>query len=126
MANSSFTPNGGLAGIYTPILTNVANISASSSYDCQYNQVGSVVSVSGRVDVDPTLAATSTQLGISLPIASNFASINECGGTAFASNVSGQGASMLADITNDRAQMQWVSADITNQAMYFSFVYRVI
>lgn len=113
-------------GTYTPTLTNVANLDASTAYQCQYLRVGATVTVSGRVDVDPTLAATSTQLGISLPVASNFGAIEDCAGVAFASGIAGQGAAILADVANDRAQLQYVSGDVTNQGMYFSFTYQVI
>lgn len=119
--------NGGcLAGVYTPTLTNVANLAASTAYQCQYMRAGSVVTVSGKVDVDPNLAATSTQLGISLPIASAIAAAEDCAGVAFASGIAAQGAAILGDAANGRAQMQWVSGDITNQPMYFIFSYRVI
>lgn len=113
-------------GTYTPTLTNAANLAASTAYECQYIRVGNTVVVSGKVDVDPTLAATATQLGISLPIASNFGAQEDCGGSAFASGIAGQGAAIRADATNDRAEMVWVSGDITNQSMYFTFQYQVI
>lgn len=115
-----------VSGTYTPTLTNVANLDASTAYQCQYIRVGRVVTVSGKVDVDPTLAATSTQLGISLPIVSNLGAAEDCAGCAFASGIAGQGAAILGDATNNRAQMQWVSADVTNQSMYFTFTYEVI
>ncbi len=114
------------SGVYTPTLFNVANVAASTAYQCQYARVGSVVTVSGKVDVDPTLAATSTQVGISLPVASNIGALEDCCGTAFASGIAAQGAAILGDMTNDRAQMQWISSDITNQSMYFHFQYRII
>lgn len=114
------------AGVYTPTLTNVANLDASTAFQAQYLRVGSVVTVSGRVSVDPTLTATSTQLGISLPIASNFGATEDCGGVAAASAIAGQSAAILADTTNDRAQMQWISTDITAQTMTFTFTYRII
>lgn len=114
------------SGTYTPTLTNVANLDSSTAYSCQYLRIGTVVTVSGKVDIDPTLTATSTQLGISLPVASNIANNNECSGTAFASGVAGQGASILGDATNNRAQLQYISGDVTNQSMYFTFTYRII
>lgn len=114
------------SGTYTPTLANVANLAASTAYQCQYLRVGSTVTVSGKVDVDPTLAATSTQLGISLPIASNLGAAEDCAGAAFSSAIAGQGAAILGDATNNRAQMQWLSGDITNQAMYFTFTYEII
>ena len=65
-------------------------------------------------------------VGISLPIASNFAAITQCCGTAFASSIAGQGAAILGDAVNNRAQLQYIAGDVTNQAMYFSFTYRII
>ncbi len=110
---------------YTPILTNSVNVAASTAYSCQYLKVGSVVTVSGQVDVDPT-AAGDTQLGISLPVASNFANANECGGCAAAPGIAGQSAGILADAANNRATLQWTAVDVTNQAWRFSFSYRII
>lgn len=114
------------SGTYTPTLTNVANLDGSTAYDAQYMKVGSTVTVSGKVDVNPTLTVTSTQLGISLPIASALSAAEQCGGTAFAPGIAGQGAAILADATNDRAQMQWVASDVSNQSMYFTFTYKII
>ena len=115
-----------IAGVYTPTLTNVTNLSASTAYQCQYMRVSSVVTVSGKIDIDPILTATSTILGISLPVASNFGAAEDCGGVAHASGIFGQGAAILGDTINNRAQLQFISADVTNQPMYFTFTYRVI
>lgn len=114
------------SGVYTPTLTNVANLDGSTAFECQYLRVGSVVTVSGKVSVDPTTTATSTQLGISLPIASNLGAEEDCAGTAFASAIASQGAAIKADATNNRAQMQWIAGDVTNQLLFFSFTYQVI
>lgn len=114
------------SGTYTPTLTNVANLAASTAYQCQWLRVDNIVSVSGKVDVDPTLAATATQLGISLPVTSNLGAQEDCAGTAFASGIAGQGAAILGDAANNRAEMNWISGDITNQPMYFIFQYEVI
>lgn len=114
------------SGVYTPTLTNVANLDGSTAFECQYMRVSTVVTVSGKVSVNPTTTATSTQLGISLPVASNLGAQEDCAGTAFASAVAGQGASILGDATNNRAQMQWIATDITDQPMYFIFSYQII
>lgn len=124
--DSIINDTGLAAGTYTPTLTNVANLAASTAYECQYLRVGNTVTVSGKVDIDPTLAATSTQLGISLPVASNIGAAEDCSGVAFASGIAGQGAAILGDAANDRAQLQYVSADVSNQAMFFTFTYQVI
>ena len=114
------------SGVYTPTLTNVTNLDGSTAFECQYMRVGSSVTVSGRVSVDPTLTATATELGISIPIASNFAGQGDCGGAAFAIGIAGQGAGIRADLTNDRAEMKWVATDVTDQSMFFIFMYQVI
>lgn len=113
------------SGTYTPALTSVANLDSTTGYSCQYMRVGSVVTVSGRLDANPTATATTT-IGISLPIASNLANANECAGTAFSSEVAGQGAAIFGDSANDRALMQWVAVDITDHPMFFTFTYRII
>lgn len=113
------------SGVYTPTLTNVLNLDASTAYQCQFMRVGTVVTVSGKVDLDPT-AAGSVQLGISLPITSNIGAPEDCGGTAAATGIAGQSAAILGDTTNDRAQLEFIAVDLTNQAMAFSFTYRVI
>lgn len=114
------------SGTYTPTLTNTTNLSASTAYSCQYLRVGSAVTVSGRVDVDP-VATTLTTLGISLPIASNLANPNELAGTgAGDGTVVEAAAGIFADSTNDRATMQWIAGDVTNHSMFFTFTYRII
>jgi len=114
-------------GVYTPTLTNVTNVAASTAYECQWQQVENTVVVSGRVDVDPT-AGAATELGISLPplYPSAFTAVQQCAGTAAAPAVAGQSAAILADVTNSRASMQWVAVDTANRAMYFTFTYRII
>lgn len=110
---------------YTPTLTNVTNLAASTAYQCQYMRVGNTVNVSGRVDIDPT-AAGAVELGITLPVASNFGAIEDCAGVAAASGIAGQAAAIAADTANDRAKLVYVAVDITNQPMYFNFTYQVI
>jgi hypothetical protein len=114
------------SGTYTPTLTNIANLDASTAYQAQYLRVGSVVTVSGRVDIDPTTTATSTQLGISLPVASNLTNIEDLAGTAAATAIANQCAAVVADTANNYARMQWIAGDTTNRAMYYTFTYEVI
>lgn len=111
--------------VYTPTLTNTTNIDASSALQAQYVRIGGVVIVSGRLTVDAT-AAGGAELGISLPIASNFGAVEDCGGVAFANAVAGQGGAILGDVANDRANLVWVAVDTANRAMSYIFMYRVI
>lgn len=112
------------SGTYTPSLTNVSNLDASTTHSCQYLRVGATVTVSGYIEANPT-AGASTQLGISLPIASNLINLGDCAGVAASPGASGVSAAIVADTANNRAEMQWVATDLNNQSMFFSFTYRV-
>ena len=116
------------SGTYTPSLTNTTNVAASTAYECQYMRVGNVVTVSGRINIDPTLTATASEIGISLPIASNFSAITNLGGTgAIATTTTEVSAGgILADTTNDRAQFRFVAGGVTARDYGFTFTYRVI
>lgn len=118
----------GLAsGTYTPTLTNTTNISASTAYECQYMRVGNTVTVSGKVDVDPTSASVATALGISLPVASNLGTAQDLGGVGASVQFVGKSAGIYADTTNDRATMEWINdANVANQSLFFTFTYQVI
>jgi hypothetical protein len=113
-------------GTYTPTLTNTANLSASTAYPCQYMQVGTVVTVSGRVDVDPTTITTLTQLKISLPVSSNFTQSYQCGGCGGAAGTSVEAYGITAAPSDTNALMSWVAVDVTNHQVAFSFTYQVV
>jgi hypothetical protein len=111
------------SGTYTPTLTNTTNIDASTAEAAQYMRVGNVVTVSGRVAIDAT-AAAATVMGVSLPIASNFANLRECGGIVGAAG--GPFGEIRADSTNDRATFAYTATGTANTAYYFTFTYRII
>lgn len=113
------------SGTYTPTLSNTTNLDASTAYTCQYLRVGSVVTVSGKVSIDPT-AAGLVELGITLPIASNFTAQEQLGGSGSFSTIGSRSAAILADTTNDRALLSYVGTDTTNQPLYFTFTYQII
>lgn len=114
------------SGTYTPTLSNTVNVSASVAYACQYMRVGSVVTVSGRIDIDPTSANIDTRITMTLPIASNFtsANLNELGGTAVTLNNTG-GFSILSN-TSDVAEFRGQLSGTANVALSFSFTYLIV
>ena len=127
----SGTPTGTVtSGTYTPTLTNVTNVAASTAYECQYLRVGNVVTVSGTVDIDPTAAAnTATELGISLPIASNFSAVGQLAGNgedSVAASLQSFGAFIKADTANDRASLNFPAEADTNDKWYFIFTYQIL
>lgn len=113
------------SGTYTPTLNNTTNVDASTAYECQYLRIGATVTVSGRVDVDPT-AAAATVLGISLPIASNFGAVEDCAGAGASPEVAGLSVAVRANVANDRAELAWVAVDTADRAFYFTFTYQII
>jgi hypothetical protein len=112
------------SGSYTPGLTNVTNLTASTAHPCQYQRVGNVMLVSGVVDADPT-AAGLVQLGINLPVGSNFTLTSDCGGVAFCGQVAGFGGAIAADAANDRAELSWIAVDVINRSLFFIFMYTI-
>lgn len=113
-------------GSYTPTLTNVTNVAASTAFACTYTKITNTVTVACAFNVDPTAAApTSTELGISLPIASNLTTVpgdlaGVCNPTT---STTERGASVTADVSNDRAAVIWATADSGDHTMYCVFSY---
>jgi hypothetical protein len=109
-------------GSYTPTLTNVTNLDASTAYQCWYFKVGSKVTFWGKVDVDPT-ASAATELGISLPVASGFANPQDLVCTV------GSGFSMAvqitADVANGRAKLSFAAPSTSNFTIYFHGSYHI-
>lgn len=120
-----------VASTYTPTLTSVTNVAASTAYVAQYMRIGTIVFVSGSCDIDPTAAApTATELGVSLPVASNFAALENCSGAGAAPAGGGattaEAIAIVADSTNDRASLQFFATNTGNHRVTFNFMYRII
>lgn len=116
---------GGLSGTWTPTLTSVANIDATTAYQCGYSRVGDRVTFSGKIAIDPTALGTVTRVGISLPIASNFANDYNAAGVANAAAINAS-AGIYADATNHRLMFEFVATDTSNQIWWFVGTYQVI
>ncbi len=114
------------ASTYTPTLTNTTNLDGSTANaSTQYMRLGSVVTVSGRFDIDPT-AAANTVMGISLPVASNLGSNADAGGAAVAVSATTEAFAISGDSGNDRATLQGGATITTNHTVAFIFQYRII
>ena len=114
------------SGTYTPTLTNTTNVAASTAYTCQYMRVGDVVTVSGRVAIDPT-ATGNTELRVSLPIASNLTSAEQCAGTfSMVSALSSGTGGISGNTGSDVAVFNYLATDIANRSFYFSFTYLIL
>lgn len=116
------------SGTYTPTATDIANIGATTTVNgAQWVRVGNVVTVSGSIIVDPTSANTFTQVGLSLPIASNFTSTHQCSGTASSTAYTTiSPAAILGDTTNDRADFWAYPPSSGSSTWVFTFQYVVV
>jgi hypothetical protein len=114
------------SGTYTPTLTNVTNVAASTARLCQWIRVGNVVTVSGQLDIDLTTTLLASEIGMSLPIASALTTAYQLGGTANAVAFQANWA-IQADAANDRAQFKSTGIiDVGNDAYTFHFMYTVL
>lgn len=104
-------------GVYTPTLTNVTNVSASTPNQFTYSRVGNVVTYAGSITVTTSLAAAS-EVDFSLPIASAFSSDNDMNGTGqsktVAVNVINEG-----DAVNDRGECEFTGVSISGTGTIF-------
>jgi len=114
------------SGTYTPTLTNVTNVAASTAKLCQWMRVGNVVTVSGQLDIDLTTTLLASEVGMSLPIPSALTTKFQVGGTA--NSMSSQSIwGIQADLANDRAQFKATGiVPVTNDTYTFIFQYEVL
>jgi len=110
-------------GTYTPTATAVANCTVTAQV-CQYARTGNFVTVSGRVAVDPTATATNTEFRLTLPIASNFTAVEQCGGAGSAGGYI-ETVGIYADTTNDEAYFRCISGTTALHNIFFNFSYLV-
>jgi hypothetical protein len=123
----TFSAGNLLHGTYTPTLTNVSNAGSLTAAVCQYMRLGNVVTVSGLFIVTPTVPATSTQVGISLPIASTFGGATQCGGAGMQTSTPPyEPLAIYADVFNNRAEALFTPSSTISRALSFTFTYRVL
>lgn len=115
-----------IAGAWTPTLTNVANVSATTAFSCFYIRVGNQVFCWGLVNITPSTAGNATtSLQFSLPVASTFTGSGQLRGAAN-SNVAQRGGSFQAIVTTNVAQLDF-AAELTSSVRFsILFNYEVL
>lgn len=122
----SFTISTGavLSGVYTPTITNGTNVAGSTAFQCQWMRVGNVVTVSGQVNIDPTLASTNTIINMTLPVATDLAAVQDLCGVGV--NSAGPEVAMIRGATaTDDARFDWVPTSTANTGIIFTFTYLI-
>lgn len=117
-------------GTYTPSVAASSNVTSSTTYVAQYMRVGNTVTVSGKIDVVPTLSATVTTIDLNLPIASNITNDYEVAGTCYGrqSNINTTAGSM-SGLSSDQVRLLFVPTSGNGSQlfpMFFTFTYRII
>ena len=110
---------------YAPTLTDVTNVAASALIDARYQRIGPVVTVFFSVTIDAT-GTGALELGIDLPVASNFAAAGDCIGMAVSAEADEDQALIDADLDDDRASLQFVAVATGVVTWNGSFSYIVI
>jgi hypothetical protein len=121
--NNTFIEDDIRSGTYTPTLTNTTNLDASAAFVTQYMRVGSVVTVSGKVNMDPT-ATGNTILGMSLPFSSDISGAEQVAGVLHGLGTTEPGV-VYGDATNKRATLQHNAIGTGLRSFYFHFTYRI-
>ena len=116
-----------LSGRYTPSITNGTNIASTNAYPLSYMRVGNIVFVGGFIGVDTTATGASS-LRISLPIASNFTSSTDAGGSGSrpVNGGANDGWNMYATAATDDITIDGWSMDTALQNLFFTFSYQVL
>lgn len=117
-----------LSSTYTPVLTGVANVAASTARITGYMRDGNAITVFGSLAVTPTASAgTLTRLGISIPVASVFTQFFQAAGCskdgAFSANTPGV---FKADVANARVEFSFQAADPGLQEWPIHFTYLIL
>lgn len=107
------------SGTYTPTLTNTTNVTSSTAFVNIYSRVGGVVQFSIKVEVTAT-GAGNTVLGISIPVASNFAAVEDAIGPCTSNSEVG---TITADTTNDRLTLTYNAQGAGSDTFYITLQY---
>ncbi len=118
------------AGTYTPTLNNTTNIASTTPAVCHYFKIGSQVTVIGSFTVATTLGVnTASTVGISLPIASNFAVTTDASGLGQSpGEITGGPNSVYiqGNVAGDRLEVNFLSGGTSSNLIFFSATYTVI
>lgn len=135
--NLSVTSNGGniLSGTYTPTRTagTGSTTVGTTAYTSMYSRIGNIVTVQGRVQMARTSSGT-IDFTISLPIASDLASVNDLYGqgnniyyTAGLPTLEIGSVAIIADLVNNTAKFYLLGSSATGtlRDCHFTFTYQV-
>lgn len=111
------------AGTYTPDLTSTNNVNYYQPYDCQYMRIGNMVTVSGRIDIEPQREGNA-HIQLSLPFPTKIGALHHLSGNA-ASQYGKVQASCFGDMITNRCQLSYYAITTDRVAFFLQFMYRI-
>jgi hypothetical protein len=112
------------AADYVPTLTGIANVDAVTLIDAHYMRIGDQVSVDLRITIDPTVITTTTNVDITLPIASTMTNFtNLTGLLTNPEGVSGVNGDVVA--VGNKARTGFSAPSTTSGTYSIHFMYRI-
>lgn len=124
--NGSGTGTAILSGTYLPVASGAVGCTPVM-YNCQYMQVGKVVTVAGTFDSPTT--ANPANFEMTLPVAANFTgTIRTLGGSGGAGDAAATGETIRIYANSNatgRAYLGWNTVTTTNRTFTFTFTYSI-
>lgn len=115
------------SGTFNPSLSGLVNIASIAFYAAQYIRVGNVVTVSGKVIIDPISTLTLTQIESTLPIASDFANEFELAGSGASTTSSPcEPIAIKANTSTNKAQINYFPVSTGSNDFFYSYTYLII
>jgi len=115
------------SGVYTPVFTAITNVTAIGSYGASYLRVGEIVTVSGKLDIDPTTTLTGGEVRMTPPFVggSNFTADQQAGGVA--TNSLGKNARIMAQTGGTLIRLVFsTDVDDANRGWQYTYTYRIM
>jgi hypothetical protein len=118
------------SNVYIPVLTNVANISASAAFFTYWRRYNNQIEVWGKVTIDPIANNTLTELEMSLPQPGIFQHAEQCSGTANGVPFSGSTVNFAGIVSANpitgNAVIRFYSTNTVDNDVRFIFTYLYI
>lgn len=114
------------AGTYTPTISDVTNIGTSTPALWFWVRVGDVVTVAGRLDIDPVATGRWTVYA-TCPVTTSFAAAGQAGGYIGGINATGNNTgTVVARASNNQVVIDAFANHTSSLDYYIHFSYRVV
>lgn len=112
---------------FTHVITNGTNVASSAFVSATYSRIASIVTGVIRMTIDTTAAGAFT-LELSIPVASNFATVSDAigNGVANISNATPDHGAISSSVANDRLILSGYAHGSGNETWFINYQYKII